>query len=155
MRGASPKRGWRSVFLPLVIVAGLAAGCSVNGTGRDYYVVSPPIAFSMLRDTPDLTILDLRTPEEFAGGEGHLYRAVNIPLDELAVRVGELALYRDTTFLVYCRGEADDCGSRGMEILRGQGYEDAILMAGGLPGWRACGYGTVGALGTGEGEPTV
>lgn len=157
MRGASPKRGWRSVLGALVIVvAGLAAGCSVNGKGRRYYVVSPPIAFSMLRDTPDLTILDLRSHQEFTGGEGHLYRAVNIPLDELAERVGELVPYRDTTFLVYCRGEVDDCGPRGMEILRGQGYEDAILIAGGLAGWRARGYGTVGAPGAmadGEREP--
>jgi phage shock protein E len=43
-------------------------------------------------------LLDVRTPAEFAGG--HLKGAVNIPVQELAGRLGELD--KSETVLVYC-----------------------------------------------------
>ena len=128
--------------LSAVLACVLANGCSGNAEKPQYYVVSPPIAFAMLRDTPEITILDLRSREEFVDAGGHLHRALNIPLPELAERMSSVDIFDDTTFLVYCRG-GDDCGARGMEILGQLGYDDAVLMAGGLPGWTHCGYGTV------------
>ncbi len=44
-------------------------------------------------------LLDVRTPSEFAGG--HLEGALNIPVDELAARKGEIAAGREV--VVYCR----------------------------------------------------
>lgn len=44
-------------------------------------------------------LLDVRTPAEFAGG--HLDGALNIPVDALASRLGELPA--DKTIVVYCR----------------------------------------------------
>ena len=45
--------------------------------------VSPPVAFEILRDSPDVLILDLRTRQEYLGDTGHIYRARNIPLERL------------------------------------------------------------------------
>ena len=45
------------------------------------------------------TVLDARTPREFAAG--HFEGAINIPLDELRERLGELP--RDGEIFVYCR----------------------------------------------------
>lgn len=45
------------------------------------------------------TLLDVRTPGEYAGG--HLDGAINIPVDALASRIGELAA--DKPVVVYCR----------------------------------------------------
>lgn len=45
------------------------------------------------------TLLDVRTPGEYAGG--HLDGAVNIPVDALASRIGELPA--DKPVVVYCR----------------------------------------------------
>ena len=45
-------------------------------------------------------LVDVRTPDEFAAG--HLPGAVNIPLQELAGRLGELEP-KDTAVVLYCR----------------------------------------------------
>jgi rhodanese-related sulfurtransferase len=45
------------------------------------------------------TLLDVRTPKEFA--EGHLPGAVNIPVDDLRGRLGELS--KDRRILAYCQ----------------------------------------------------
>jgi rhodanese-related sulfurtransferase len=44
-------------------------------------------------------VLDVRTPEEFAGG--HIPGAVNIPVDELRRRLGEIP--RDREVAAYCQ----------------------------------------------------
>lgn len=46
----------------------------------------------------DFTLLDVRDRCEFAGG--HLMGAVNIPLEELEIRTGEIS--RDRPVIVYC-----------------------------------------------------
>jgi phage shock protein E len=62
-------------------------------------------------------LVDVRTPEEFAGG--HLDGARNVPVDELAGRMGELP--RDRVLVVYCRSGARS--SRAAAMLRGAGYQ--------------------------------
>jgi len=47
-----------------------------------------------------VTILDVRTPEEFA--QGHLQKARLIPVGEIANRIGELSTLKDKQILVYC-----------------------------------------------------
>jgi len=104
--------------------------------------VNPPVAFEMLRDSPTLFVLDLRSAGEFTGPKGHIHGAKNIPLDQLSRRLNELSGYRGQTFLVYC--DARDCGLEGMHILVKSGFDSAILIVGGIDGWIADGYGTVG-----------
>jgi phage shock protein E len=45
-------------------------------------------------------LIDVRTPAEFAGG--HIEGAVNIPVDQLARRSGEIGA-KDRPVVVYCR----------------------------------------------------
>lgn len=47
-------------------------------------------------------VVDVRSEAEFAGG--HVAGAVNIPVDQLGARLGELPA--DKTILVYCRSGA-------------------------------------------------
>lgn len=104
--------------------------------------VSPPVAFEVLRDSPDVLILDLRTREEFLSDTGHIYRARNIPLEKLPDRMQEIAPFRADTFLVYCRS-GDSCGEEGMAVLVSSGFENAILIDGGIDGWIRDGFRTV------------
>jgi rhodanese-related sulfurtransferase len=63
-------------------------------------------------------IVDVRTPAEFAGG--HLPGAVNIPIQELAARQGELP--REVPLLLCCAS-----GSRsamGVALLKRAGFQD-------------------------------
>jgi len=127
-------------FLPL-------SGCQSirrhfrRGNRPPFRRVSPAVAYEIQRDSPGMLILDLRTPEEFQGENGHLPRARNIPLDELPYRLIEISGFREETLLVYCRDTA--CGEAGMRVLVASGFEDAMLIDGGIQGWLRDGYRTV------------
>jgi rhodanese-related sulfurtransferase len=130
---------------PLCLLAALAllAGCSLFRQGQrpPYRKLSPPVAYEIMRDNPDMLIIDLRGPREFNGGTGHLRRAKNIPLERLPFRLLEISTFRDETFLVYC--DTDECAKAGMEILASSGFENAVLMEGGIDAWIHGGFKTV------------
>lgn len=137
-------------ILALVVALGaiaLASGCRSAGSEKAedepaaFDMVRPPIAFELLRDNPYLPVLDLRTHAEFAGPAGHLRGARNVPLEELPFRLRELSGLKQRTFLVYCGH--DDCGVKGLRILREAGFEESILMDGGIDAWIVTGFGTV------------
>jgi rhodanese-related sulfurtransferase len=152
-----PRDTFLLVFLPALAGALLlaAGGCrSSRGDAENPgFRVRPPVAFEMLLDAPSLTILDLRQPGEFEGDLGHVYRAWNVPLEELPDRLSELGWLADQTFLVYCRG-GDDCGERAMRIFLEKGFRDAVLIEGGVEAWLRDGYTTVGQ-GSQRGESYV
>lgn len=149
-----PLRGALLAALPLLL------GCSLwkqadNGSPA-YRRAAPPVAFAMLRDSPGLFILDLRTPEEYQGPLGHLVRSTNLPLEtlsqtlaDLPARFVELSGSQERTFLVYCRG-GDECGELGMALLREKGFRYPVLMEGGIEAWVERGFGTVRSDENGE-----
>jgi rhodanese-related sulfurtransferase len=74
-------------------------------------------------------VVDVRTPQEF--GAGHLPEAVNIPVDDLRSRLGELP--HDREIAVYCQ-----VGQRGYlatRILRQAGFP-AVNVGGGYKTYR-------------------
>lgn len=129
--------------VPILLLTLLLSGCSLlrRGERPAYRKLSPPVAFELIRDNPEMLILDLRAPEEYNGETGHVRRARNIPLDRLPYRLLEISSFQDDTILVYC-GSAE-CGDRGMSVLRASGFEDAVLMDGGIEGWIREGFKTV------------
>ena len=137
----------RSAGVALLAVLGLAAGaCSsvgekVIGKKPPFNEVQPAVAFEMLRDNPGLPVIDLRSSEEYGGSEGHLRGALSVPLSRLPHYLDDLASLRDRTFLIYCG--PGDCGPDGLQILKKAGFGEVVLMAGGLDGWVARGFGTV------------
>jgi phage shock protein E len=104
--------------------------------------VTPPIAFEIIRDTPDILILDLRTAQEFQGDTGHIYHARNVPLQLLARRLPEIMAWQEETLLVYCRA-GDHCGEEGVAFLKSKGFDNAVLIDGGIDGWIREGFRTV------------
>lgn len=128
------------LLLPFLLLVG---GCSLfrRGARPPFRKLSPPVAYEMIRDNPEMLILDLRRPEEYNGETGHVRRARNIPLDRLPYRLLEISAFRDDTVLVYCG--VGDCGEKAMTILQASGFEDAVLMDGGIDGWIREGFKTV------------
>jgi NADPH-dependent 2,4-dienoyl-CoA reductase/sulfur reductase-like enzyme/rhodanese-related sulfurtransferase len=79
---------------------------------------------SVVRGAAGYFVLDVRTPQEFAAG--HIPGAVNIPLDELRPRLGELP--RDREIAVYCQvGQRAYLATR---VLRQAGFRAANLGGG-------------------------
>lgn len=62
-------------------------------------------------------LVDVRTAEEYASG--HLEGAINVPVQELAARIGELGP-TDGSIVVYCRSGARS--ARAAESLRRAGF---------------------------------
>jgi rhodanese-related sulfurtransferase len=139
---------WAAPVLLAVMVLPLA-GCSYfhrsRGKVDPYRKLSPAVTYELIRDNPEMLVLDLRKPEEYNGETGHIRRARNIPVDRLVYRLLEIAAYREETFLVYCR--ADPCGAEGVVDLRSSGFENVILMDGGIEAWIRAGFKTVLPLG--------
>lgn len=94
-----------------------------------------------LESVDDLVVLDVRTPEEFAGG--HLPGAVNVNFydDDFEDRVAELD--RGVPYLVYC-SQGGRSGSAG-GIMQELGFTDVADMTQGFPAWADAGYEVTGA----------
>jgi rhodanese-related sulfurtransferase len=138
------RKAFALLLLSLVLSFVMLSGCRAfrNRERPPFRKITPPVAFEILRDNPDILILDLRTRAEFLGDTGHIYSARNIPLERLPERILEIAPFQDDTFLVYCR-ENDSCGEEGMAILISSGFDNAILVDGGIDGWIRYGFRTV------------
>ena len=82
---------------------------------------------------PDLVVLDVRTPAEFAAG--HVPGARNVSHDLLASRIDELAPLRDKQVVLYCRS-----GRRTLlaeDVLRKAGFKRLGHLEGDYLAWEA------------------
>ncbi|MCW9029708.1 MAG: rhodanese-like domain-containing protein [Kangiella sp.] len=70
----------------------------------------------------DVTIIDVRTDGEF--NNSHYSGAVNIPVDEIGNRIGQLNLAKDETFIVYCR--SGNRAGKAKDVLEEMGYSNVL-----------------------------
>jgi rhodanese-related sulfurtransferase len=86
---------------------------------------------SMQAGAPDFVLVDVRSPELYAGG--HVPGAVNIPHGKLVEPL--LARYpKETLFVVYCAGPHCNGAHRGAARLARLG-RPVKMMIGGITGW--------------------
>ncbi len=86
----------------------------------------------------EVTVLDVRPPEEFRAG--HIPGAISVPLDGLERRLEELP--RDREIVAYCRGPYCVLALEAVETLKAHGFR-AVRMKDGVPDWRAQGFDVV------------
>ncbi len=84
--------------------------------------------------TGEVTLLDVRPPEEYRAG--HIPGALSVPLADLERRLAELP--RDREVVAYCRGPYCVLALEAVELLRSKGFR-ATRMADGVPDWKARG----------------
>ncbi len=76
-------------------------------------------------------VLDVREDKEFAAG--HLPRARNIPLKELAQRVDEIAKFKERAVVLTCRsGPRSSAAGR---VLKRAGFTTVYQLKGGVSAW--------------------
>lgn len=92
-----------------------------------------------MQEEASLTIVDTRSPEEYA--ERHVVGAINIPFDLLEEKLDRLP--KDHPVITYCsmkrRGQSRS--EKAAAQLRSTGY-DARVLEGGLPAWEQAGFAT-------------
>lgn len=83
------------------------------------------------RSDTNFTLLDVRTPEEYAAG--HLANAILIPVQELPQRMEELAPFKGKAIIAYCR--TGNRSGRAAELLGASGFT-VFNMEGGILKWK-------------------
>ena len=82
----------------------------------------------------EVTILDVRPPQEFRAG--HIIGAVSVPLKELELMLAKLPKKKE--IVAYCRGPYCVLSVEAVELLNKKGYH-AVRLEEGVMDWRAMG----------------
>ncbi|MEM7224091.1 MAG: rhodanese-like domain-containing protein [Pseudomonadota bacterium] len=98
--------------------------------------LAPATLRSLLLDGGEIALLDVREAGAFQAG--HLLLSVNLPLAEVAARIGRLVPRRATRIVLVDEGAG--LAEQAAESLRARGYHDLACLAGGAPAWGAAGY---------------
>ncbi|MXO58652.1 rhodanese-like domain-containing protein [Altererythrobacter salegens] len=130
-------------FLPLAALA-LLAGCHAQGKEEaDESIGEIPMQHlagmmgprdvqQVMMSRPQLAVLDVRTPEEFAAG--HIAGATNIDFknEDFAAQIA--ALPKDKDYIVYCR--TGHRSGQALEAMQGMGFQHVANMEGGITAWQ-------------------
>ena len=89
----------------------------------------------------DILLLDVRTPEDYIGEQGHVAGSVLIPLEELEQRLSELDGYLEKPVITICR--TDRKSGKAAQILAQNGFSDVHVAKMGMTDWIKNNYPTV------------
>ena len=96
--------------------------------------IAPRDLFEKLKNNgKDLQLLDVRSQGEYA--EGHLANTINIPINELPSRIGELKF--DPARPVYAICLSGHRSIPAYRFLKSKGYSQVYGLAGGMFAWWA------------------
>lgn len=129
-------RGERDPRAVLIPETGAACACA---SGPAEHAALPQISAPELQGLiaqgrRGLVLLDVRTPEEYAGELGHLPGAVLIPIDELPSRLSEVP---PGEVAVICRSGGR--ASRAAAMLKAAGRDRLWVLTGGMLAWNGAG----------------
>ena len=118
-----------ALLIALAAAAIVIAGCSSSDAVLE--TVSPEAAAEAIANTPDVVVLDIRTPEEFA--EGFIEGASNIDFygSDFASQLD--ALDKEAPYVVYCR--SDNRTGQAMEVFADLGFTNVTEIDGGIVNW--------------------
>lgn len=80
----------------------------------------------------NVLVLDVREADEYAAG--HLPKARNVPLKQLAERAGEFTKYKAKPVIVTCR--TGTRSSAAVRALKKAGFEQVFPLKGGVAAWQ-------------------
>ena len=120
----------------LVIGASLLIGACGGATATDAELETLPVdeIQEIVASPPaDLVVLDIRTPEEFAGG--HLSGAINIDYyaDDFEAQLGELDL--EVPYVMYCN--SGNRSGNALPVMDSLGFSEVYELDGGIQAWYA------------------
>lgn len=117
----------------ILLLVSTAAVCFTACTGsKVVYKTIDAAAALNIANSKSITVLDVRTPEEFA--EGHLPNAVNVNFlnASFAENIGNLN--KKNKYLVYCR--SGHRSTQAVVIMKQQHFKNVTNMLGGFSQWK-------------------
>ncbi len=112
------------------MVAWAVAGYQAN----NIQLISAGDLHTMVTGDDNFVLVDIRAPLEYA--ENHIKGAINIPVADLRTRHKELQ--KDKTTVLVC--SSGNRSSLGASILKAQGFNEVVNVAGGMSGYSAAGF---------------
>jgi uncharacterized membrane protein YdjX (TVP38/TMEM64 family) len=128
----------QKVLLAIALLAVVAFLPRLIGKLRRGPMVDIPQLKQRLDAGEDVLVLDVRTPEEFSGEQGHIDIARNIPVEELAARLKEIGDYQERPVVTICR--TDRKSANAAQILAQNGFSDVHVARMGMTAWIEAGY---------------
>ncbi|HYH20843.1 MAG TPA: VTT domain-containing protein [Azospirillum sp.] len=91
-------------------------------------------------DPGGATVVDVRSPAEFTGALGHIPGSINLPLDTLQERLGELSSDKERRLVMVCK--TDKRSAKAATWLRRAGCGHVAVLRGGMEEWNRLGFPT-------------
>jgi uncharacterized membrane protein YdjX (TVP38/TMEM64 family)/rhodanese-related sulfurtransferase len=126
----------QKLLIALALLAVVAFLPRILGNIRRGPTIDIPELKNRIENTSTL-VLDVRTAEEFVGEQGHISGAVNIAVEELEKRLGELNDYIERPIAIVCK--TDKRSARASLILAQHGFHDVHVVRGGMTRWLEAG----------------
>jgi len=105
----------------------------IDDKNAAYIVVNSEEVRALLQNkTPDLSVVDARTPKEFQ--KAHIQGAINIPVEQLEKDATLLPALKHTKLVFYCNGVKCGKSKKSANIAMDQGYSDVSVYNDGMPG---------------------
>lgn len=120
-------------LLALALLAVVAFLPRLIGNLRRGPMIDMPEFRRRLDTENNLLVLDVRTAEDFAGEQGHIDGAVNIPVEELQQRMDEIGDYLEQPVAIVCR--TDKKSAKAALLLTEEGFADVHIVRGGMTKW--------------------
>ena len=95
--------------------------------------VDPTAAVALINN--DATIIDLRSAEAF--DRGHIVKARNIAMDELAAKMTRLEALKDKPIVAVC--DSGITSNRAIATLKEAGFDSVYNLKGGMAAWSQAG----------------
>lgn len=92
----------RSYSFLLFLIFATSVSCQQNSLPPELNITVNELKQEMVSDS-SLIILDVRTPEELVGKLGKIEGVINIPVQSLEERLGELSQFKSNNIAVICR----------------------------------------------------
>jgi len=84
-------------------------------------------------DNGEGLLVDVRTAVDFIGEQGHIHGALNVPLENLELRLEELGDDLQRPIAIVCR--TDRRSAKAASMLARRGFNDARVVRGGMTAW--------------------
>jgi uncharacterized membrane protein YdjX (TVP38/TMEM64 family)/rhodanese-related sulfurtransferase len=120
-------------LLALALLAVVAFLPRLIGNLRRGPMIDIPELRQRIDTEKKLLVLDVRTPEDFVGEQGHIEEAVNIPVEDLQQRLDEIGNYLEQPVAIVCR--TDKKSAKAALLLAEEGFADVHIVRGGMTKW--------------------
>ena len=128
----------KKILLLLLVALGFNFSVNAQAANSKGVVAISAEDFKKMADSGKYTIIDIRTPREFA--QGHIKGAINIDFYKKSF-FGKMAQYKDKAFLYYCR--SGNRTGQAMRKFNQMKFKEGYDLQNGIISWKRAGFGFV------------